>query len=194
MTVPAKVVAYDTCGAKTRAGTPCQRPAGWGTDHAGEGRCKLHGGSSLKTHGRYSANTSTSVKLILEELEEEPLEQQLDVLPEARMIRALAQDFIDRFNQTKDALLEWNAMEYVVAETEQRKARPQRLPELHEAASLLESASRVVEKIHKKEAQNAISRKDFYRVMAEMGRVVETMVEDSDVKDRIKNAWLSIRI
>jgi len=35
----------DTCGAKTRAGTPCRRPAGWGTDHVGVGRCKLHGGS-----------------------------------------------------------------------------------------------------------------------------------------------------
>ena len=34
------------CGAKTRAGTPCRRPAGWGTDHVGEGRCKLHGGRS----------------------------------------------------------------------------------------------------------------------------------------------------
>lgn len=35
-----------TCGAKTRAGTPCKRPAGWGTDHVGTGRCKLHGGKS----------------------------------------------------------------------------------------------------------------------------------------------------
>ena len=34
------------CGAKTRAGTPCQQPAGWGTSHVGEGRCKLHGGKS----------------------------------------------------------------------------------------------------------------------------------------------------
>lgn len=34
------------CGAKTRAGTPCQQKAGWGTDHVGEGRCKLHGGKS----------------------------------------------------------------------------------------------------------------------------------------------------
>lgn len=32
------------CGAKTRAGTPCRRPAGGGTDHVGTGRCKLHGG------------------------------------------------------------------------------------------------------------------------------------------------------
>ncbi|MBC8590621.1 phage terminase small subunit [Wansuia hejianensis] len=37
---------YKTCGAKTRKGTPCLRPAGWGTDHPGEGKCKLHGGKS----------------------------------------------------------------------------------------------------------------------------------------------------
>lgn len=49
------------CGAKTRAGTPCRRPAGWGTDHVGEGRCKLHGGRSPRgflhpryKHGRYA--------------------------------------------------------------------------------------------------------------------------------------------
>lgn len=34
------------CGAKTRAGTPCRHEAGWGTDHLGTGRCKLHGGLS----------------------------------------------------------------------------------------------------------------------------------------------------
>ena len=34
------------CGAKTRAGTPCKQKAGWGTDHVGIGKCKLHGGRS----------------------------------------------------------------------------------------------------------------------------------------------------
>lgn len=34
------------CGAKTRAGSPCTQAAGWGTDHAGFGACKLHGGST----------------------------------------------------------------------------------------------------------------------------------------------------
>lgn len=34
------------CGAKTRKGWPCRRPAGWGTNHPGRGRCKLHGGAS----------------------------------------------------------------------------------------------------------------------------------------------------
>lgn len=34
------------CEAKTRSGGHCQRPAGWGTSHAGVGRCKLHGGAT----------------------------------------------------------------------------------------------------------------------------------------------------
>ncbi len=41
------------CNATTRAGTPCRRPAGWGTDHHPYGRCKLHGGRS--PHGRQFA-------------------------------------------------------------------------------------------------------------------------------------------
>jgi len=33
------------CGGKKKQGEGlCTRPAGWGTDHAGAGRCKLHGG------------------------------------------------------------------------------------------------------------------------------------------------------
>ncbi len=37
------------CGGATRGvrgGGKCTRPAGWGTDHVGVGRCKLHGGST----------------------------------------------------------------------------------------------------------------------------------------------------
>ena len=35
------------CGARKRQGEgTCTRPAGWGTDHVGEGSCKLHGGST----------------------------------------------------------------------------------------------------------------------------------------------------
>lgn|GEM_PF-1170270 len=34
------------CGAKTRDGGKCQKQKGWGTDHKGTGRCKLHGGST----------------------------------------------------------------------------------------------------------------------------------------------------
>lgn len=41
------------CGAKTRAGTPCQQKAGWGTNHVGESRCKLHGGKLPQVEAKY---------------------------------------------------------------------------------------------------------------------------------------------
>lgn len=43
-----------TCGARTRKGTPCGRPAGEGTEHKGFGRCRFHGGATPngKAHGR----------------------------------------------------------------------------------------------------------------------------------------------
>jgi len=34
------------CGARTRGGKNCRHEAGWGTDHPGWGRCKMHGGNT----------------------------------------------------------------------------------------------------------------------------------------------------
>ena len=54
----ARVSKKPTCGAHSRSsGKPCPRPAGWGTDHVGTGKCRNHGGSSHGRpiiHGRYS--------------------------------------------------------------------------------------------------------------------------------------------
>jgi len=41
----------EQCGATTRDGDPCQRRAGWGTNHVGEGRCKQHGGKDRDKGG-----------------------------------------------------------------------------------------------------------------------------------------------
>lgn len=44
---PTSAMEPATCGATThQAKTPCRKQAGWGTDHLGFGRCKLHGGST----------------------------------------------------------------------------------------------------------------------------------------------------
>lgn len=41
------------CNGKLSKGKPgkCRRPSGWGTEHVGHGRCKLHGGST-QTHNK----------------------------------------------------------------------------------------------------------------------------------------------
>ena len=43
------------CGAKKRAGGHCKMPPGWGTDHPGIGKCKLHGGN-LPSHVKSAAS------------------------------------------------------------------------------------------------------------------------------------------
>lgn len=51
------------CGAKKRQGEGnCTRPAGWGTDHPGTGRCKLHGGGTV-SH-RTAAITEQAKRLL----------------------------------------------------------------------------------------------------------------------------------
>jgi hypothetical protein len=37
---------HGECGAKTRSGGKCKKQKGWGTEHLGTGRCKLHGGNT----------------------------------------------------------------------------------------------------------------------------------------------------
>lgn len=86
-----------TCGAKTRAGTPCQQIAGWGTDHVGNGRCKLHGGKSTGrpiTHGRYSLNHRAALAEKAATFEDANFG---DLQAELNLLRALLQEYIDRF-------------------------------------------------------------------------------------------------
>jgi hypothetical protein len=85
------------CGAKTRAGTPCQQPSGWGTDHVGQGRCKLHGGKSTGrpiTHGRYSLNHRAKLAEKAATFEDANFG---DLQAEINLLRALLQEYLDRF-------------------------------------------------------------------------------------------------
>lgn len=46
MAEQAKTQRANICGASKRNGRVCRRAAGWGTDHAGTGRCKHHAGAT----------------------------------------------------------------------------------------------------------------------------------------------------
>lgn len=83
----------DICGAKTRDGSPCQRPAGWGTEKT-RGRCKQHGGKAGRppTHGRYSKAARESLAEKIEEAREQPIE---DIRDEVAVLRALLNDYLN---------------------------------------------------------------------------------------------------
>ncbi len=95
------------CGATTRKGSACQAKAGWGTPHPGQGRCKLHGGATPVKHARYSKITRPRIKELLVEQQNE-LEDPTDLLPEIRMLRALVQDYIERYDEFTEALIAWH--------------------------------------------------------------------------------------
>ena len=84
------------CGGKLhrRDGT-CTQPAGWGTDHPGHGRCKLHGGSAPS--GRTAALTEQALAA-LEALDIEPMANPLEVLSqlaaEARALERLLRSHV----------------------------------------------------------------------------------------------------
>lgn len=95
------------CGATTRSGGKCKQKAGWGTDHVGQGRCKLHGGATPIKHGRYSSVSRTRIRDLYERHAEDAAP--LDVLPELAAARALFQDFVERYDEWRDAFLAWHA-------------------------------------------------------------------------------------
>lgn len=90
---------YRTCGARTRGDDAiydqCARPAGWGTDHPGAGRCKLHGGS--RNPGRYSPLWRGRMQEIARAaLEADPDSDPLDLLAELEVQRVILATLIDQ--------------------------------------------------------------------------------------------------
>lgn len=66
------------CGGKKRQGEgTCTRPAGWGTDHAGFGKCKLHGGCAPSSR---IAAVEAQARQVLARLDVPPVDDPLSEL------------------------------------------------------------------------------------------------------------------
>jgi len=98
------VKSYPICGAKTKKdGTPCQRPAGWGTDHPGVGKCKLHGGASPIKHGLYSKYTDHRLAEMIDKLSDD--EELLDLRKTIALQQSLILSILERLDNNE---LEFN--------------------------------------------------------------------------------------
>ena len=82
---------YRICGAPTRnemtVNEYCQQPAGWGTWHVGEGRCKLHGGGSVMKVG--STLWKKRLGEILQRMRAEPEVDPVNLVNEITIMRVL---------------------------------------------------------------------------------------------------------
>jgi hypothetical protein len=180
------------CGKRTRSGGHCTQVAGWGTDHVGQGPCKLHGGATPIRSGRYSKIKRDALRELIESHEADP--DPLNVLPELAAARALFQDFLERYDEWADALVAWHESWSVDEDGNPTAKKPRQILDISDAYRIVSEITKIAERIEKVRAANAISRPDLLRVMTEMGRVVAHHVRDETVYQRITDDWLRIQV
>lgn len=178
-----------TCNARKKSGGVCRKPAGWGTDHLGQGRCRRHGGNVAKRtikFGHYSLIQHDRIKNVLERLSTVEMNA-LDLMPEVNMLRAMTIDYVNRYEEFVEAMMAW----YADPDT---KARPRRVMDIQDASHLVESISRVAQRMHQIQSEGAISLETFKRVTEHMGVIVAKHVSDPLVLNRIEQEWMELAL
>lgn len=181
------------CGAKTRSGGRCRKTAGWGTDHPGTGKCRLHGGASPIKHGRYSSVKRELIRRLIEQHADDP--DPLDVLPEIAAARALFQDFVERYDEWREAFLAWHeSFNRTDDDGNPLPTKPRQVLDLSDAVRHLKTIAQIAQAEKRLALDDAVGRKDLGRIIAEMRRAVEAEVSDPDTLRRISDAWNTIRL
>lgn len=139
-------------------------------------------------HGRYSSVSRERIRELITTFEADA--DPLNILPELAAARALFTDYVERYDEWRDALVAWHES----YESEERVSKPRQVLDIADAYRIVSEVTKIAKRVEDIRAQNAISRADFYRVMTEMGRVVDLVVEDEDVRQRIHDSWMEIRL
>lgn len=147
------------CGAKKKNGEPCRNPAGFKTDHVGEGRCFLHGGRMPIKHGRYS-----QVKGHLGEKIQEHLERPdpLNLLPELASLMALLEIWLQKNEEPED-----------VAQA------------MSGAIPLVDGIRKTVDTIHKMQTRELLTSREMEMGLMEIARIVAEEVRDPEIIARV---------
>lgn len=207
---------------RNKPGKRCGQRAGHKTDHPGVGRCWLHAGRP-PSHARYSSIKTRALRELYERHIDDP--DPLNIEPELAQARAIFQDFIERYDAWREALLAWHesyraggatysdavrrlreaistkdpakiqaALEALEEASLAVAGKPTQILDQADAYRILSEITKIVERMERIKAQNAISRPELLRVMSEMGRVVERHVAEKEIREKIRDGWLGIHI
>tara|TARA_R110002020_G_scaffold2230_4_gene10444 strand:- start:15225 stop:15872 length:648 start_codon:yes stop_codon:yes gene_type:complete len=179
------------CGAQLRSEghthKTCRNPAGKKTAHPGQGRCYLHGGNSVKTHGRYSQIDHEGFQEKLGKLE--AIEQDvMDLVPEVQLLRTLVIDYVERYEKFAEALIAWHA------DGAGKTSKPRKVMDITDAGNLIEKISRTVQRIHAIHSTGSITLDTFKRVVESMGITVAKHITDKAVLDAIEAEWSNLAL
>jgi hypothetical protein len=197
-----------TCGALSRStGKPCLNVAGKGTDHVGEGRCRLHGGATPIQHGLYSKVRRMRLGQRMAEIENDP--DLMNLEPELALLKALAEQIVQNYQKHEAALLAWHRAESPVyrklmethdpiqirdAVVELRGIEPQRPSEHPDAkiiAMLIATIGRTQDRI--REAETVCTRRQIGQILDRMAGVVGQFA-DEDTARQIRDGWMNLPV
>ena len=132
----------------------CSRPAGWGTDHAGRGRCKLHGGCAGRPsqHALYS-----EIREDLREYVEQATEMDApgDLQGELAVLRALLLDYLDGANDLDR-------------------------DDVEAAHKLLKEIRRTSDTIHKQLQRERLTKEEEQKLFTTFAKILREYVPDAD--------------
>lgn len=185
---------WKVCAAKKRTdGKPCMHQRGHGTDHLGIGRCKYHGGNAPIKHGLYSATLKEkTIKQLIEGMKDRK-DDPLDLVEDLYLIRALAIDFVNRYEEFADALIRWN-QSWQSSKDPEKVPKPVRVYDISHASKLIRDASALVKQILDQRDTGSITMKTFNILMERMAMVVASHIPDADTLRLIERDWNRIQI
>lgn len=193
--------AYDTCGSnRKRNAGKCNRPSGWGTDHPGQGRCKLHGGSTPIKSGRYSKITRPALRERIERFESDP--DPTNLLPEVALLRAFTEDLIERFDEIygeDGALLAWHESFKIDPNA---PGKPRQMPDFSALSQIVDRVGAMVDRIQKWKAEGSITLETLNRVLQQFGSELVLAVNEigldeptsSKLLNSVEQRWAAIKL
>jgi hypothetical protein len=151
----------DTCGATTRDGGSCELRAGWGTDHVGEGRCKLHGGNAGRPpkHGLYSTVARSE---IAEKIKVARESDPRDIAAEMAVVRGLLSDYLSGVETVNQDVVS-------------------------DITTLVAEVRRSADTISQMDARDALTARHVEYLQAAVADVLRTWVPDGDVPDALQD-------
>src|SRR5262245_31247121 len=181
------------CNAKTRSGKPCQgKPMP-------NGRCRMHGGKGSGgpiTHGRYSKISRPRISELILQFEQDA--NPIDLIPELSLLRALVQDYIERYDTITDALIAWHES----FETKNSNPKPRQVLDIISVGKFIGEIGKLTERIQAYKQKQTISLETLNRVMEQFGvevtmaamETIDDEAQRSALLSSIEARWGSIRL
>ena len=160
-----------------RGGSLCERDAGYGTDHPGQGACRTHGGMNGRdnksmVHGNSAGTTKKLMKYKVDQYLQKDSSFLMDLTKELATIKVLFEQLLDRFPDQDDDTYNLH---------------------VGRALTMIKAAGDLIDKISKIESRNTITANQVVYLKISVADILMKYLKDPETRERAL-ADLSARI